>query len=125
VIRVAIVDDYEPVRTLMRALIGIEEDLELVGEAADGIEALELIERVEPDVVLLDLAMPRLDGLAVLTKLSSNGVRPRVVVYSCNSEIESVLAAGRLGAAEYLVKGARPDAVIESLRRAAAVPVAR
>jgi CheY-like chemotaxis protein len=91
---------------LISALIGLEEDLELVGEA-------------EPDVLLLDLAMPRLDGYAVLAQLEPNGHGARVVVYSSSPEASSERAARELGAVDYLVKGVSPTAVIEAIRRAA------
>lgn len=92
--------------------------MELVGEASNGVEALALVEQTEPDVLLLDLAMPRLDGLSVLARLRPNGRGPSVVVYSSCSEWSSARRARELGAADYLVKGVSPGAVIESLRRA-------
>jgi DNA-binding NarL/FixJ family response regulator len=96
----------------------MEPDMELVGEAADGVEALSLVEQADPDVLLLDLSMPRLDGLSVLARLRENGRRPRIVVYSGYADPASARAAHELGAADCLVKGVPTAVLIESLRAA-------
>jgi CheY-like chemotaxis protein len=117
-IRVAVADDSEPVRALVRALVSIESDMEFVGEAADGAAALELVAETEPDVLVLDLAMPRLNGHSVLARLRDSDCATRIVVYSACEEPDSARAAHELGAAACLVKGVSPAALIESLRAA-------
>jgi anti-anti-sigma factor len=96
-----------------------EHDMELVGEATDGVEALALVKQTKPDVLLLDLAIPCLGGLSLLIQLHRHGRGPRIVVYSTRAEPDDQRIARELGAADYLLKGVAPAAVIESIRRAA------
>ena len=117
--RVAIADDSRALRVLVRALIQLEPDFELVGEAANGSEAISLAERERPDVLVLDLAMPELDGLQVLEHLRATCPEVTVVVYSgygASTLRETVL---ELGAADCIEKGVPPDEFVERLRRAA------
>lgn len=119
-VRVAIADDNDGVRTLLEVLIGLDGRLQLVGTAADGHEAIELVTETRPDVILLDLSMPVLDGLEVLTSLREHHPKTRVVVYSGFSGAEIQAAAFEAGARDYLVKGVEPDVIIERLLAAAA-----
>jgi DNA-binding NarL/FixJ family response regulator len=119
-VRVAIADDNEGVRTLLEVLIDLDGRFELVGVAADGREAIELVAATKPEVVLLDLSMPVLDGLQVLTTLHEKSPATRVVVYSGFSGAEVQEAAFRAGAVDYLIKGVDPDVIIERLLAAAA-----
>jgi YesN/AraC family two-component response regulator len=112
---VAIADDNEGVRTLLEVLIDLDDRLELVGVAADGRAAIELVAGTSPHVVLLDLSMPVLDGLQVLTALRETNPATRVVVYSGFSGAEVQEAARRAGAVDYLVKGVEPEVIIERL----------
>ena len=117
--RVAIADDSGSIRALVQALIQLEPDFEFVGEAVDGLEAISLAERERPDVLVLDLAMPELDGLQVLEHLRTTCPDVAVVVYSgygASSLRETVL---ELGAADCIEKGVPPDEFIERLRRVA------
>lgn len=116
----AIADDNEGVRTLLEVLIDLDGRFELVGVAADGREAIELVAATKPEVVLLDLSMPVLDGLQVLTTLHEKSPATRVVVYSGFSGAEVQEAAFRAGAVDYLIKGVDPDVIIERLLAAAA-----
>jgi DNA-binding NarL/FixJ family response regulator len=115
-IRVVVADDSEAVRALVRALVSIESDMEFVGAAADGPAALALVAETEPDVLVLDLAMPRLNGLSVLARLRNSDCATKTVVYSSYEEPDSARAAYELGAADCLVKGVSLTALIESLR---------
>ncbi|GAA3305026.1 response regulator transcription factor [Dactylosporangium vinaceum] len=117
-IRVVVVDDEALIRGGLRLLIAREADLELVGEAADGEAALELIRAVEPDVALVDLRMPGLDGLGVLRELarSTAGAGTRVVVVTTFEDDENVFAALRAGAAGFLLKDAEPAELIRAIR---------
>jgi DNA-binding NarL/FixJ family response regulator len=117
-IRVVVVDDEALIRGGLRLLIGREPDLELVGEAADGAAALALIRATEPDVALVDLRMPGLDGLGVLEQLYPN-TTTRVVVVTTFESDENVFAALQAGAAGFLLKDAEPAELIRAIRVAA------
>jgi DNA-binding NarL/FixJ family response regulator len=121
-VRVVIADDSEPVRWLLRALISLEPDLDLVGEAASGLEAVELAERKEVDVLLVDLSMPEMDGLEAMERLRDSRPRLRVVVYTGHISAEVERKARTLGAADYITKGTPPEDVVARIRRAAAAP---
>ncbi|MFI5906899.1 response regulator [Dactylosporangium sp. NPDC051541] len=114
-IRVVVVDDEALIRGGLRLLIAREADLELVGEAADGAAALELIRAARPDVALVDLRMPEVDGLGVLRGLDP-GVGTRVVVVTTFESDENVFAALQAGAAGFLLKDADPAELIRAIR---------
>jgi DNA-binding NarL/FixJ family response regulator len=105
-IRVVIADDASDIRTLVRLELTLDERFDVVGEAADGVETLAVIEQTSPDALLLDLAMPHMDGLEVLERLSSRPSPPPVVVFSGFSSQVMVERALALGAAAYIDKGA-------------------
>jgi DNA-binding NarL/FixJ family response regulator len=117
-IRVLLADDQELVRAGFRALLDAQPDLEVVGEAADGREAVELTRELRPDVVLMDIRMPVLDGLAATREIAANqrleGVR--IVILTTFELDEYVFEAIRSGAAGFLVKDTRPAALIEAVR---------
>ncbi|POM25994.1 Response regulator protein VraR [Actinomadura rubteroloni] len=116
VIRVLIADDHPVVRQGLRTFLGVQEDIEVVGEAADGVSAVTLAESLKPDIVLLDLKMPGADGLAALTELRARGVRARVLVLTSVTERGHVLPAVRAGAAGYLYKDVDPMALVQAIR---------
>lgn len=118
-IRVLVVDDQTLVREGLAALLGSLADLEVCGEAADGEEALRLLEESTPDVVLLDLRMPRLDGLGVLEALSARPAAPPVLVLTTFDDDAALLEAVRLGARGYLLKDVRLDQLAEAVRTVA------
>jgi two-component system, NarL family, response regulator LiaR len=118
VIRIVIADDHRVVRQGLRFLLSQEPDIEVVGEAADGIDTLEAVRQHRPDVLLLDLFMPRLDGLAVLKAMQDEGLQARVLVLTSSQNEDHLLAAVRAGALSFLPKTAGVDQVVESVRAA-------
>jgi NarL family two-component system response regulator LiaR len=120
VIRVLIADDHEVVRQGLRAVLEQEPDIEIVGDCGDGEAAVAAIERLKPDVVLLDMVMPRLDGLGVLERLRERSVRPAVIVLTSYMDEDRGLAAVRAGAQSYLPKTTAADRVVEVVRATAA-----
>ncbi|SDU93280.1 DNA-binding response regulator, NarL/FixJ family, contains REC and HTH domains [Microlunatus sagamiharensis] len=121
-VRVVVVDDQPLVRMGLRTLIGSEDDLELVGEAEDGRAALDLVRRVRPDVALMDIRMPRLDGIEAMRAIAADptlaGVR--VVVLTTFETDEHVFDALQAGAAGFLVKDSEPADMLRAVRLAAA-----
>jgi DNA-binding NarL/FixJ family response regulator len=118
VARVVLVDDSDAVRTLLRALLEIDGGFEVVGEADSGNGVVELVERLRPELLVLDVAMPGRDGLQVLTELHEGGSPARTVVYTGFRSDDLDRRARELGAVDVLVKGMPPDQVVERLRQA-------
>ncbi|SNS92406.1 two component transcriptional regulator, LuxR family [Streptosporangium subroseum] len=116
VIRVLIADDHPVVRQGLRTFLDLQDDLDVVGEAADGAEAVALVESLVPDVLLLDLKMPVLDGLGTLLRLGEGGPFPRVLVLTSVSDREDVAPAMRAGAAGFLYKDVEPAALVQAIR---------
>jgi two-component system, NarL family, response regulator LiaR len=119
VIRVLIVDDHEVVRQGLRFVLEQEPDIEVVGECADGHAAVAALRAVEPDVVLLDLVMPGLDGLGVLRALGDRPPRPAVIVLTSFLAEDMLVSAVRAGALSYLPKTTAVERVVEAVRAAA------
>ena len=119
-IRVLLADDQRVVREGLGTLLGLLDGIELVGTAADGEEAVALAAAHDPDVVLMDLRMPRCDGIEATRRLGARGERPRVVALTTYADDASVLGALRAGARGYLTKDAGADEI-----RAAVEAVAR
>jgi DNA-binding NarL/FixJ family response regulator len=115
-ITVLIADDHPVVRQGLRVLLSLSSDIEVVGEASDGAEAVELTAAVAPDVVLLDLKLPGLDGLGVLAELRDAGLPARVLVLTSVGDPASVTVAMRAGAAGFLYKDVDPDALVRAVR---------
>ncbi|MFB9882539.1 response regulator [Planobispora siamensis] len=115
-IRVLIADDHPVVRQGLRTFLDLQDDLEVVGEAADGTEAVALAESLSPDVLLLDLKMPVLDGLGTLERLAERGLSPRVLVLTSVSDRGDVAPAMRAGAAGFLYKDVEPMALVRAIR---------
>ena len=119
-IRVLIADDHPMVRQGLRVFLELEPDLEVVGEAADGAEAAPLTAELLPDVVLLDLVMPGVDGLAALEMLAEQGLAERALVVTSFGEYRSALPALRAGARGYISKEVDPAALATAVRAVAA-----
>lgn len=118
-IRVALVDDHELVRAGIARLLDGVADVEVVGQAADGVDALALVERVRPDVVLLDVRLPRLDGIGVLRALGREPSPPAVVLLTTFDDDRVFRDGLRAGAKGYLLKDASIEQLAEAIRTAA------
>ena len=118
-IRVVIADDQSLVRTGLRTVLETEPDIEVVGEAADGAQAVELCRASKADVVMMDVRMPLLDGLAAARRLSELGIPTRVVMLTTFDLDEYVYDALRAGASGFLLKDATSDQLVAAVRIAA------
>ncbi|MGW6389037.1 response regulator [Streptomyces sp. NPDC055103] len=119
-IRLLIVDDDPLVRAGLTLMLGGAEDLEIVGEGADGREVPELVDRLVPDVVLMDIRMPHVDGLTATERLRGLPGAPEVVVLTTFHADEQVLRALRAGAAGFVLKDTPPAEIVAAVRRVAA-----
>ncbi|HKJ94431.1 MAG TPA: two-component system response regulator NarL [Gammaproteobacteria bacterium] len=117
--RIVIVDDHPLFRRGVRQLLDLEPQFTCVGEASSGDEALELAAHAKPDLILLDMQMAGLDGLATLRKLREAGTSSRVIMLTVSDHDEDLVAALRLGADGYLLKDMEPEELLERLRDAA------
>jgi DNA-binding NarL/FixJ family response regulator len=116
VIRVAVVDDQALVRSGFTVLLRSAPDIEVVGEAADGREAIELAERERPDVVLMDIRMPEMNGLEATRQILANGSSTRVLILTTFDLDEYVYEALRAGASGFLLKDTLPDDLLSAVR---------
>ncbi|MFG2868202.1 response regulator [Streptomyces sp. NPDC048338] len=119
-IRLLIVDDDPLVRAGLTLMLGGAEDIEIVGEGADGQEVPELVARLGPDVVLMDIRMPRVDGLTATERLRALPGAPEIIVLTTFHADEQVLRALRAGAAGFVLKDTPPAEIVASVRRVAA-----
>ncbi len=115
-IRVLVVDDHPIVRQGLVSVLGDEDDLEVVGEAGSGREAVARVQRLQPDVVLLDLEMPDIDGVAAIPQLLALRPGLGIVVFTAYDTDERVLGAVRAGARGYLLKGASAEEIARGIR---------
>ena len=115
-IRVVLADDQDLVREGLRMLLDVEPDIEVVGEACDGKQALAEIRRVDPDVVLMDVRMPELDGIEATARIASTGSSARVLVLTTFDLDEYVYRALRAGASGFLLKDATRDQLVGAVR---------
>jgi DNA-binding NarL/FixJ family response regulator len=118
-IRLMIVDDHPVVRDGLRGMLANEPDLEVVGEASDGAEALALVGSLQPDVILMDLRMPRLGGAATIEALAEQGTEANVLVLTTYDTDRDVVPALEAGATGYLLKDAPRDELLRAIRAAA------
>jgi DNA-binding NarL/FixJ family response regulator len=119
VVRILVGDDDPSMRTLLRFALGLEPDLEVVADARDGRELIDLAEQHSTDVILLDLAMPEMDGLEALPKLREVVPQTRIVVFSGFEESLLGKQAQELGAAAFVEKGTDPSTLADTIRQVA------
>ncbi|WP_330476458.1 response regulator transcription factor [Terrabacter sp. C0L_2] len=117
---VVVVDDHRLVRAGLRTIIDASSDLRVVGEAGDGAEAVAVVGEVAPDVVLMDLSMPGVDGIEAIRRLRAAGATSPVVVLTSFTEADRVRDAVEAGAIGYLLKDSEPGDVLDAVRAAAA-----
>jgi len=115
-IRVLVVDDQALVRNGFRLILETRDDLEVVGEAEDGLEAMTLTRKLDPDVVLMDVRMPKVDGIEATRQIVASGSRARILVLTTFDLDEYVYAAIRAGASGFLLKDVRPPDLIDAVR---------
>jgi len=118
-IRLLIVDDHQLVREGLKTILASSSDIETIGEAATGAEALRLVDEMNPDVVLLDIALPDVDGLELLSRISERFPEAHVLMLSMYSEPEYAVVAIERGAAGLIGKDGSPDALLDAIRTAA------
>ncbi|MBG0816393.1 response regulator transcription factor [Planomonospora sp. ID82291] len=119
-IRVVVADDQALVRAGVRMLLEAAGEMEVCGEAVDGAQAVQHAERLRPDVLLMDLRMPRVDGLEATRRILAAWPAARIVILTTFAEDENVYAALRAGAIGFLVKDDEPERMVDAVRRAAA-----
>ncbi|HET9590676.1 MAG TPA: response regulator transcription factor [Anaerolineales bacterium] len=117
-IRVLIVDDHRVVRQGLRTFLELQEDVVVVGEAEDGQTAVEMVRQLEPNVVLMDLVMPRLDGISATRQVRSLCPGVKVIALTSFTEDDKVFPAIQAGASGYLLKDVSPDDLVEAIRAA-------
>ncbi|WOX08679.1 response regulator transcription factor [Streptomyces sp. N50] len=115
-IKVLIVDDHQVVRRGLRTFLEVQDDIEVVGEAADGAEGVARTEELKPDVVLMDVKMPGMDGIDALRRLRELDHPARVLIVTSFTEQRTVIPALRAGAAGYVYKDVDPDALAGAIR---------
>jgi DNA-binding NarL/FixJ family response regulator len=120
VIRVVLADDEQLIRSGWTTVLSLHDDIEVVGEAADGAEAVAVVAEAKPDVVLMDLSMPVLDGAEATRALSDRAPATRVVVLTSFADRQRVSDAVRAGAVGYLLKDCTPEELVAAVRAAAA-----
>ena len=118
-VRVLIVDDHAVVRQGLQALLASRPEVQVVGEAANGAQAVQLAQALRPDVMLLDLLMPEMDGVAVLQQVRQIGLPSKILILSSALDDERVLAAVRAGADGYILKASRVGELVQAIVRVA------
>lgn len=116
-IRIMLVDDYMVVRSGLSTVLAVYDDLKLVGEAGDGEEAIRLCERLQPDVVLMDLVMPKMDGVTATKTIKERWPRVQVIALTSFKEKEYVEGALKAGASGYLLKNVSAEELVAAIRR--------
>ncbi len=115
-VRVVIADDQALVRGGFRMILSSRDDMEVVGEAGDGAGAVALVSRVQPDVVLMDIRMPGVNGIEATRRIAASGSRARVIILTTYDADEYVFSALRAGASGFLLKDARPAELVDAIR---------
>jgi len=116
-VRIVIADDHPIVRDGLKKLLLLEDDFEVVAEAGDGREVLDKVQEFDPDVLLLDLRMPNLDGLSALQALQQTNKRTRVIVLTASEDKNEFVQAMKLGCSGIVLKQTAPDLIVKSIRK--------
>jgi two-component system, NarL family, response regulator LiaR len=115
-IKVLIVDDHQVVRQGLRTFLELQEGVAVIGEAGDGLAAVELVRQLEPDIVLMDLVMPRMDGIAATEEITLMKLPTKVIALTSFTEDNRVFPAIQAGASSYLLKDVSPEELVEAVR---------
>ena len=113
--RILIVDDHPALREGLRSILSAHQNFDIVGEAADGLEAIDLVERLLPDLVLMDLSMPRMDGLTSTREIKNKWPETKILVFTIHESPEYQKAASEAGADGYLYKDSPSAKLIQSI----------
>ncbi len=113
-VQVVIVDDHVMVREGIKQLLEMDGDIRIIGEASDGEEGIRVVEKTDPDVILLDVNMPKMNGLEMLQKMKDSGIRRKVLILTIHNEVEYLLKAIEIGVNGYVLK----DSELAVLRKA-------
>jgi DNA-binding NarL/FixJ family response regulator len=116
-IRIVIADDHPIVRDGLRKLLSLESDMQLVGEAGDGREVIDMVQSLDPDILLLDLRMPSLDGLSALQTLQQTSRRTKVIVLTASDDKNEFVQAMKLGCSGIVLKQTAPELIVKSIRK--------
>ena len=116
-IRVLVADDHPVVRKGIRALLAECEDIELIGEASDGLEAIDQVDQLNPDVILMDLMMPNLDGIEAIRRITTKRPRERILALTSFSQDDKIIAAIKAGAVGYLPKDSTAEELVQAIRQ--------
>jgi len=116
---ILLIDDHPLLRQGIKQLIGMEDDMEVIGEASNAADGIRLATELEPDLILMDLNMPEMDGIEALRKLREQNVSSRIVMFTVSDQEDDVVAALRAGADGYLLKDMEPEDMLRQLRQAA------
>jgi DNA-binding NarL/FixJ family response regulator len=119
IIRVVLADDHAVVRAGLKAVLGAARDIEVIGEAKNGLEAVTLAERFKPDVVVMDLSMPELDGASATREIIKKGLSARILILTMHMEDDYLVPLMEAGAAGYLVKSAADRELVDAVRAVA------
>jgi DNA-binding NarL/FixJ family response regulator len=117
-IRILVADDHPVVREGLVAILSTQPDFDVIGEAASGVEVVKLVDRLSPDVILLDLEMPEMDGVQALEQIKQKHPRTQAIVFTAFDTDERILAAVRAGAKGYLLKGSPREDIFKAVRLA-------
>jgi DNA-binding NarL/FixJ family response regulator len=120
IIRVALIDDHAVVRAGLKAVLGSAKDIQVIGEGSNGKDAIALAERLDPDVIIMDLSMGEMDGATATRELVAKGVRSKILILTMHAEDSYLVALLEAGASGYLVKSAADRELIDAVRAVAA-----
>lgn len=118
-IRVILADDHPVMRTGIRSLLGSKRDIQIIGEASNGEEAIDLVDKLNPDVLVLDIEMPLMDGIEATRKLRKSGNHTFILILSSYAEKDYIRLVLEQGVSGYLVKDEAPGRIVEAVRRVA------